>query len=348
MSDKYTEIGAILAAARRDRNKTLKDAEESTKIMASYLEAIEAGEPDKLPAQEYFMLFSRSYAQYLGVDPVIFDEIEEIAAAEKSVAPARKREPKADEEPPSDDISPQAQEKIFGKTLMFVVIAIVVVFIAFFVYTRFFGPSDATMSPDDAAETEGVGHAADEIPDPGLKTFTYPDQPYQPPEKLRLQMIAKQDVWALVVRDGDTVLNRKLVAGQQRQWEADYRYNLTVGISTAVDLYLNGRRLAPLSDQARIISGLEINQVNYEEFLLSEADQTSGSPASMPETAPAQPQVEEESWIEPRPETTMTNTVEQQPEVNTAAAPQQDDSRIELPPDTTKPDTTGMEAPDGI
>ena len=69
MSDKYVEIGEILAAARREQGKTLKDASESTKIMENYLTAIETGDPGSLPSVAYFLLFARSYAQYLGIDP---------------------------------------------------------------------------------------------------------------------------------------------------------------------------------------------------------------------------------------------------------------------------------------
>ena len=51
---------------------------------------------------------------------------------------------------------------------------------------------------------------------------------------------------------------------------ANYRFMLTVGISTAIELTLNGVKLAPLSDRAQTISGLEINQVNYRRFYPAE------------------------------------------------------------------------------
>jgi hypothetical protein len=106
-----------------------------------------------------------------------------------------------------------------------------------------------------------------------------PDKPYHPPEKLILYMRAKQDVWALVVRDGDTVLNRRLGVGDQRQWEAEYRYNITLGISTAVDLYVNDQKLAPLTERAQTISDLEINQVNYKDFYAPPLGEEESQPA---------------------------------------------------------------------
>ncbi len=348
MADKFKEIGAILAAARRDRDKTLKDAEENTKIMAAYLEAIEAGEPGKLPAQEYFMLFSRSYAQYLGVDPAVFDEIEDVPIDEKP-PPKKKGEPKTDEEPSFDEITSETPEKRFGKMLIYVVSAIIVIFAAFLVYTQVFMKSNDSTSAE-TSEEMGTGDRAEAPPEEQGKTdFTYPDQPWQPPEKLTLEMVAKQNVWAVVARDGDTVMNRELLAGQRRQWEAEYRFSITVGISSAVDLFLNGRRMRPLSDRARTVKDLEINQVNYEQFVASDTNQAPVMPSPVQEAAPVQAREEEESWIERRSGLEENDTVgqRQQTDTNLPPPPPEEESWIELPPDTTQTDTTSTEAPDG-
>lgn len=334
MADKFKEIGAILAAARREKNKSLKEAEESTKIMAHYLEAIEAGEAEKLPTREYFMLFARGYAQYLGVDPSILEGIEDTPIPEKvPTVPSKK---KAEEEPEPEDEEPEAQARKFGKTLLYIIVAIVVVFAAFFVYIQWFaGGIGKTTEPgySEAGETNsesGQGGAK------AAPVITIPDQPYQPPGKLELRMVAKQDVWAVVIRDGDTVLNRKLEAGQQRQWDADYRYKLTLGVSNAVDLYVNGDKLAPLTARARTIGGLEINQVNYKQYFNPPTDTlptTATAPTEV--TQPKTPVTNDDSWIERRPgPDTATKKQPEQQKSDTAAIiqPPQQDSQAETPP----------------
>jgi len=308
MSDKYIEIGEILAAARREQNKTLKEASESTKIMEHYLAAVESGKPDQLPSQAYFPLFARSYAQFLGIDPNLLEEIEEKHIDSKNSSPDNGAVETSGAE--RKENLHQVQARKFGKSLVYLVSAIIVIFAAVIVYIQLFMDDDR---PDAIQEVE--------ISEPAKPEQTETDildikaEPYQPPEKLRMRMEVKQDVWALVVRDGDTVLNRRLVAGDQRSWESDYRYRLTLGISTAVDLFVNGQKLAPLTEQARTISGLEINQVNYRDFLAP--DETS-SPVSSPrrsvaEQNPAEsviPAEEEDLSLPPPTDTVGKDTVD--------------------------------------
>jgi cytoskeletal protein RodZ len=265
MTDKYKMVGEILAAARREQKKSLKDASEATKIMEKHLEAVEAGDPAQLPSTPYFLLFARSYAQYLGIDAGVFEEIEDNVIG--------------DEEGKTKDGGKVSQNGIeraaatsgkkFIKSLIYLVSAIIILFIAFLLYNNWFLNSNfslndfETVSADDATEV-----ASTEEP-PDIK-IPVPNTPYEPPGKLQLHLLATQDVWAILVRDGDTVLNRELKVGDERRWEAKYRYQLTLGIATAVELTLNGNKLAPLTERPQTISGLEINQTNYQKFLPSE------------------------------------------------------------------------------
>ncbi len=302
MADKFKEIGAILAAARREKNKSLKEAEENTKIMTQYLEAIEAGEAEKLPTREYFMLFARGYAQYLGVDASILEGLEGAPMPDKGLPEQPVKEPVEEHE--AEEEEPETQARKFGKTLLYIIVGIVIVFAAFFVYIEWFsGVAEETTEPG-YTETGGSNFEPGQNPAEAAPLITVPDEPYQSPGKLDLRMVARQDVWTVVIRDGDTVLNRRLLAGQQRQWEANYRYRLTLGISNGVDLYVNGEKLAPLTARPRTIAGVEINQVNYRNFFNPPTDSVATPPV---QTAQPKPQaVEEESWIERRPEPDTT------------------------------------------
>ncbi|MDZ7727658.1 MAG: helix-turn-helix domain-containing protein [Dehalococcoidia bacterium] len=63
------ELGEWLQRAREARGLTLEDAERDTRISRRYLQALETGELDVIPAPVYARGFLRSYAQYLGLDP---------------------------------------------------------------------------------------------------------------------------------------------------------------------------------------------------------------------------------------------------------------------------------------
>lgn len=65
-----TRLGDAFRAERSRRGISLNDAERTTRINRVYLEAIEDGRFETLPAPVYVRGFVRLYARYLGLDPV--------------------------------------------------------------------------------------------------------------------------------------------------------------------------------------------------------------------------------------------------------------------------------------
>ncbi|MCH8850563.1 MAG: helix-turn-helix domain-containing protein [Chloroflexi bacterium] len=61
-------LGNALVEARKARGLTLRDVERDTRISTKYLQALEDGHLDVLPAPVYARAFMRTYAQYLGLD----------------------------------------------------------------------------------------------------------------------------------------------------------------------------------------------------------------------------------------------------------------------------------------
>ena len=62
-------IGARLEEARISKRLTFEEIERDTRISRRYLEALERGHYEVLPAPVYARGFMRSYADYLGLDP---------------------------------------------------------------------------------------------------------------------------------------------------------------------------------------------------------------------------------------------------------------------------------------
>ena len=62
------ELGTALAQARIARGITLHDAERDTRINREYLQALEEGKLEVMPAPVYARAFMRTYAQYLGMN----------------------------------------------------------------------------------------------------------------------------------------------------------------------------------------------------------------------------------------------------------------------------------------
>jgi len=70
-----TELGKRLEEARIQKNLTLDELQEITKIQKRYLQAIEAGNFDVMPGKFYARAFIKQYAEAVGLDPEkLFDE----------------------------------------------------------------------------------------------------------------------------------------------------------------------------------------------------------------------------------------------------------------------------------
>jgi cytoskeletal protein RodZ len=61
-------LGKALTEARIARGLTLRDVERDTRISLKYLQALEEGQIEELPAPVYARAFTRTYAQYLGLN----------------------------------------------------------------------------------------------------------------------------------------------------------------------------------------------------------------------------------------------------------------------------------------
>jgi transcriptional regulator with XRE-family HTH domain len=62
------ELGKALTQARTARGLTLTDVERDTRISSKYIQALEDGQLETLPAPVYARAFMRTYAQYLGLN----------------------------------------------------------------------------------------------------------------------------------------------------------------------------------------------------------------------------------------------------------------------------------------
>lgn len=63
-------VGGELRKARMRRGENIDNIAHALRIRAGQLEALEQGTPEKLPGRAYAVGFIRSYAEYLGLDPV--------------------------------------------------------------------------------------------------------------------------------------------------------------------------------------------------------------------------------------------------------------------------------------
>lgn len=68
MTQEPKSIGKLFSERRRELQLSLKEVESATSIRMGYLEAIEAGQIEKLISPIYAQGFVRQYASFLGLD----------------------------------------------------------------------------------------------------------------------------------------------------------------------------------------------------------------------------------------------------------------------------------------
>lgn len=84
-------IGRVLTEARLERNLSIEQVAEYTRISPRFLVALEREEFYELPAPVYVRGFLRSYANFLGLDPQPL--LEELAAIDPELAPPESHPP---------------------------------------------------------------------------------------------------------------------------------------------------------------------------------------------------------------------------------------------------------------
>jgi len=90
-----SELGEVLKKARLERNLSLDEIQEQTKIRKRYLEALEEGDFDVLPGKFYVRAFIKNYAEAIGLDAeevlkYYEDDIPKLHPKADEVIPARK------------------------------------------------------------------------------------------------------------------------------------------------------------------------------------------------------------------------------------------------------------------
>lgn len=122
----FEALGEKLKSIRQERNLTLREIADRTRIPLSNLEAIEAGNPERLPAPVFVKGFLRSYAIELGLDHTdVINEYKTFGAepeAENVEVPVAARRPQFNELPKVFTVMRKILPLALGAVVVFLVI----------------------------------------------------------------------------------------------------------------------------------------------------------------------------------------------------------------------------------
>lgn len=85
-----SDLGALLRKARKERELSLDDIQELTKIRKRYLEAIESGDHSVLPGTFYVRAFIKNYSEAVGLNP---EEVLRLYQHEVPPSPSQQEHP---------------------------------------------------------------------------------------------------------------------------------------------------------------------------------------------------------------------------------------------------------------
>jgi cytoskeletal protein RodZ len=239
------ELGEILRQAREAKGLSLAQVEKAIKIRSTYLQALEDGQYELLPAAVYIKGFLKNYAQFLGLDP---QEVLSLYQA-PGVTTAAPFVPPMLNEP----LEPASLRRWWRVGLLLLTIAALV--IAWWGYQRYYGilpwarpTATPTTRPTSivttAATTPPTLPATATRAPTGTPTPTRTRTLTPTPVRLALGIeIVGSRSWVLVTADGQRVFAGILEPGAADSWTARERISLRSGNAGAVRVTLNGEDL---------------------------------------------------------------------------------------------------------
>ncbi|MDD5655704.1 MAG: DUF4115 domain-containing protein [Elusimicrobia bacterium] len=208
--------GARLRSVRMERGYSLESVGQHTRIPRKFLEAMEQGRFDDLPAPVYARSYLRSYCDYL---ELAFEPLWQALQPPAPAAPAA-AEPKAAEAPaperPALPVSPylEAAASALGALLLSAALAVGLILLL-------------TLG-------RGRRQPAEETPRPEALA------PLQSAAGLTLDVVLRGETWLSVEADGRTVFAGRAPKGARQQWRAQRRIELRAADPDNLILGLNG------------------------------------------------------------------------------------------------------------
>lgn len=294
-------IGPILKRVREEKNISLEEISEATKIRVKYLQAIENEQFELLPGAVYAKGFVNTYIRYLNIGdwPEVV-EIMQHSVPRPSAVPIIPEEPPTEAEHHLSRSAGRAKledKPITSKKYLIIgisVVAILALLAVQAIYNRQQPPDEDSVvippqtdqvadndQPEDASQTPDDGMTAE--PDNVTPEQT-PAQIYEGLE-LKLQIIdltpsTMDKCWTTVSADGKSVFTETLNEGALKTITADKTIHIKVGNGGVCKLTLNGQDLGIMGEKGQVVE----KTFNLEDVEKASKPQTAAPAPTTPET----------------------------------------------------------------
>ena len=240
-------FGEELRRQRLAREVTLESIAAATKISVRYLQAIEKGDLEKLPAPVFMRGFLRSYATCVGLDP---DEVVNAYLSEAAATPALD----------DADIAPARGQRLTAAQLSVLVVAAVVVLLLAFGLWRTVGRKRPSPRSAAAARVPVTPPHVRLVPDAVSAPPPAPVSSSIPSGPLELVLTFQADCWSELFADDRLVFSGLLHRGEERRFTASRAFRLTFGNAGVVRVRVNGRELPPIGAAGAVVRDFVVDR----------------------------------------------------------------------------------------
>lgn len=258
------ELVELLKQARREKQISLHDISEQTKIQPHYLEALEAGHFDRFPGEVYLKGALRNYAAAVGLDPQEVLQLYRDLAREDPP-----EEPAAAPPPPRKALIPPEREEKGPSLLYSIIVLILLVALGGYWFVDHYWPRRGPGQPGGTDDPPGLVEMPEppetpeppEPPAPVERTAQIALSPEQPTpgetafavrqvEQLELELTCTGRSWIqLRADDREEFSPRIFQRGETITARAEGRIWIRLGYPPGVELRING--LTPAEVEAQ-------------------------------------------------------------------------------------------------
>jgi cytoskeletal protein RodZ len=232
-AEKLAQIGATLRRRREDKQISLERIESTTRIRQSFLQAIEAGNIDKLPEPVYIRGFIKQYAEALDLDGTELANSFPLEDYRQSLKPVGVSLPPA-----------QLQ------TSHLYAIYILLIIGAVSILSQTLSNSDFQIGQTTQSQPPlPVANVAKPKAPAKVKPVATPKKQTKPVE---IGMTFKEKSWIRVIADGKKAFEGELPQGTQRTWTANNRLSFRVGNAGGVLVNYNQEEAKPLGESGQV------------------------------------------------------------------------------------------------
>ncbi|MFH1741542.1 MAG: helix-turn-helix transcriptional regulator [bacterium] len=292
MNELHSRFGELLKLERERRGMALSTVSSELKVPEDTLIKIESGQADSLPPGPYLALFSKSYAEYLGIDYAKTVEAirEDLGESLEPVTPedTQQGETQGKSDRPVPEFStantrkPRRQTGLVMGGGVIVVVFLAVIYLVFFEGERDLTSQNEVISP--APDSTNLWHdsTSDQY---ALQEFGDDSAGFSGSDSLRLTITAHDSSWATVLADDDTALFEMLAPERPYNVSASERLVVTFGVPEVVDVLLDGYPANLARARTGYISRVLIDHDSRDRFYIhQERDGTGDSVSSAEET----------------------------------------------------------------